>query len=125
VAVGQHPGRCFQSDIVYPFITHPAPQGLGVPFMAVYCSIDRWALGNLELDPGDPADRTLIEAYRVASLSTLQAFEWAFSGGDHSYHTLLKTEEFFTYGLPGTPLVDVVNAFWAGGSPQRVIFGNP
>lgn len=69
-----------------------------------------------------------LEEWRSVALGELANpnITWLFSGGERSYHTLSLKDQMWTYGPAGGPTYgEMVNSFWRGEAPQRVIFGNP
>ncbi len=123
---GEHPGRCFLSAVVYPYITRPAPDGLGLPLFIQYSSIDEFALNLHGIDDrNDPADAAALERWRATALESLAGMDWIFSGGARPYHTVLPSDEKVRMGPPGQTFLEVLARFWEGGAPARVIFGNP
>lgn len=125
-ARGERPGQCFLSARVYPFIAQPSPEGLGLPLLIQYSSIDEFALNLHGIDDrSDPADAAALERWRANTLAELQGIPWVFSGGGRSYHTILLSDEKMHMGPDDRTFVDVLALFWNGGAPVRVIFGNP
>ncbi|NWG34394.1 MAG: hypothetical protein HXY42_08130 [Chloroflexi bacterium] len=123
---GEHPGRCFLSAVVYPYLTQPPPDGLGLPVFIQYSSIDEFALNlhGIE-DRNDAADAAALERWRANTLASLEGMEWVFSGGARPYHTVLQSDEKMQMGPPGQTFLETLSRFWEGGAPMRIIFGNP
>lgn len=123
---GEHPGRCFLSAVVYPYIARPSPEGLGLPMLIQYSSIDEFALNLHGIDdPGDPADAAALERWRATVLASFEGMDWVFSGGERPYHTILRNDERVRMGPQGQRFLQVLARFWEGGRPAQVIFGNP
>ncbi len=122
----EHPGRCFLSAVVHPYITQPPPDGLGLPLLIQYSSIDRYAIDLHGIDdPKDPADDAALERWRATTLKSLEGMDWVFSGGERPYHTILTSNEKLQMGPPGQTFLKVLADFWEGGAPVQIIFGNP
>ncbi|MEW6028292.1 MAG: pectin acetylesterase-family hydrolase [Chloroflexota bacterium] len=125
-ARGERPGQCFLSARAYPFIAQPPPEGLGLPLLIQYSSIDEFALNLHGIDDrNDPADAAALERWRDVILAELQDIPWVFSGGARPYHTILHSDEKMHMGPNGRTFVEVLAVFWNGGAPVQVIFGNP
>lgn len=126
VQAGEHPGRCFLSAVVYPYITHEPPEGYGLTLLIQYSAIDDFALNLHGIDnPNDPADAAALERWRADTLSELENIDWVFSGGDRRYHTILPSDEKIRIGPNGKTFLDVLGHFWDGNAPMQIIFGNP
>lgn len=121
-----NPGRCFLSAVVYPYLTQPSPNGLGLPVFIQYSSIDKFSLDLHSIDnPKDPSDAQALETFRNTSLDSFAGISWVFSGGAQPYHTILTSPTGWTYGETGNTFREVLDRYWQGATPQRVIFGNP
>ena len=121
----KQPAECFYAPVVIPFIVNPEPEGLGVPLMVQYSSIDRWALKQHGIDW--KTDKDGLEKWRVSSLQLLEKLSgvWLFSGGEEVYHTLILKDEAWDIGPQGSTFREVLTRFWEGGPLERVVFGNP
>lgn len=125
-ARGERPGRCFLSARVYPFIAQPPPQGLGLPLLIQYSSIDQYVIELHGIDNrNDPADAAALERWRANTLAELEGIPWVFSSGARPYHTVLLSDEKMHMGPEGSTFIEVLTRFWSGGAPEQVIFGNP
>lgn len=122
---GEHPGRCFLSAVVYPYIANQS-SGLGLPLLIQYSSIDQYAIELHGIDDrSDPADAAALERWRANTLAELEGIAWVFSGGARPYHTVLLSDEKMHIGPEGKTFIEVLARFWGSGAPERVIFGNP
>lgn len=72
----------------------------------------------------DPGDTQALQVWNRAVLASFADAEvgWLFSG-QQSYHTLEFRDDGLKFGPPGDQFGDVIGRFWAGGEPERVIFG--
>jgi hypothetical protein len=126
VLQGQQPGRCFLSSVGYPFVTQPPSNGLGLPYLIQYSSIDEYAIHLHGIDDlNNAADIAALQQWRITALDELKDVQWLFSGGHKPYHALLTNNDMIDYGPPGNTFIELLTRFWQGGQPERVIFGNP
>jgi hypothetical protein len=121
-------GRCYFTGVNYPYITQPSPNGSGLPLLIQSSSIDEPSITFHHINPGDTADAPGLAKWRTTALQSFSGLAWLFSGGHKAYHTLLPRDDSSTgwnMGPPNQTFRQVVTRFWEGGSPVRVIFGNP
>ncbi len=115
---GKHPGACFLLSVIDPYITS-CTRGLCLENLVQSSTIDSSFLGSTNMEEKSK------EKWRQAILREFEAFDWIFSGGDQSYHTLLKGKKLWRYGpRNGLTFGDVLNSYWNNESPKQIIFGN-
>jgi hypothetical protein len=125
---GQKPGNCFMGSTLYPYLTECGENGLCLPNLVQYSSIDLWAVNAHKIDPKASPTNLALEEWRNVVLTELSndKINWLFSGGEKAYHTLLMRDSVWKYGPnEGPSLGALLNSFWKDGAPKRVIFGNP
>jgi hypothetical protein len=125
---GAHPGSCFMTTVVHPYIVNPPPGGLGLPLFIQVSTIDVPATQGHGIDnPSDPNDVAALETWRAQTLASLQGIEWVFSVG-RPFHTLLTRDDSrngWNMGPRGNTFREVLTRFWEGSSPERAVFMNP
>lgn len=122
IAVGELPGTCALGAVSYPFITAAAPNGLGLPYLVQESSLDGSIMRRAGIHLRQPLDQEAVFAVRDAILASLNGVEWAFSGGETAYHTLLPRHNWTLSSPDGTSFYHLLTQFWEGGTPQRVIW---
>lgn len=122
IAAGELPATCILGAVSYPYITAEAPEGLGLPYLVQESSLDGAIMNRAGVRMRQPLDRAAIIAVRNAILDSLIDVEWAFSGGETSYHTLLPRRGWTMTSPEGVSFRDLLTAFWEDGTPQRVIW---
>lgn len=124
---GEDPANCFLGATLYPYLTSCNENGLCLPNLVQYSSIDHWAVTNHKLNPKPSSQNTGLVLWQQNTLGELEELnpQWIFSGGNISYHTLLLKDEMWQYQSPtGNTFGDVLNNFYLGNTPQQVIFGD-
>lgn len=115
------PGHCFLASTLYPYLT-------SLPDLIQNSSIDHSLLIHLNINSKPAPDNVGLELVRSQMLKELSnpQINWLFSGGNISYHTLMQRDEMWKYGPDGGPTFgEIVNSFWKGEQPKKIIFGNP
>ena len=123
---GGHAGDCLMGLFAFPYLVGEPPDGLGLPVLFQQSLADtafsgfhnhdddmdfqvayglRQQADALEADPGDPL------------------MAWWFLGRS-AYHDICRKTDRWTIGEPGNTFRDLLERFWAGGKPERVIW-NP
>jgi len=111
-AAASDPSTCFMAPSWYPFVS------ARVPTLIQQCRFDQSFTSAHHLASTD-ASAASWQSEVTTSLATVP---WLFSGSTPSYHTLLGSDAGFATGPTGSTLEEVLDRFWNGGAPERVLF---
>ncbi len=124
IAAGDRPSLCFFGAPSYPYLTAPPPDGLGLPYLVAEASIDADFFSVMNIRWRSRADHAAVELWRSTAIQGFDGVSWLFSAGDQPYHILLPGNGWLKDDN-GVTLRDLITSFWDGGTPQRLLWGNP
>lgn len=110
---GLHPSRCFLG-----FRSAPHLMSRGVPVLVQQSLHDKWAITNHLIEYDNPNHTEALKAWREASKSAFEPMQWVYSRGGPPYHTLITRD---IKPDDGQAFGDVLEAFWRGDDPIRVV----
>ncbi len=112
-ARGLDPRRCVVGKIWWPYAA-----ATGVPVLVQISGLDQTQAPVFGIDT--PQER---HTWRARIHAELSALPWVYSGG-HTYH-VVAAQESFSGGGDNPSFRDVLDRFWSGAPPERVLFGYP
>jgi hypothetical protein len=111
-AAGRDPSVCFVAPNWYP---HVSQRG---PVLVQQCSFDSSFTDLHHLAATDDAAAT----WRSQVTGSFDGVTWLFSGSTPSYHQLAPADGPLGTEPPGDTFMEVLHAFWTGGTPRRVVY---
>jgi hypothetical protein len=110
---GEDPRRCVVGKIWWPYVA-----ATGVPVLVQISGLDQTQTPVFGIDT--PEER---EAWRARVHDELVGLPWLYSGGQ-PYHVVAAHESFATSGEQPS-FRDLLDRFWSGSPPERVLFRYP
>ncbi len=121
---GGHAGDCMMGLYAFPHLVGAAPDGLGLPVLFQQSLADTAFSGFHNHDDDEAfeilyGERQLADALAADPGDPLLA--WWFLGNAH-YHDICRKTEGWAIGDPGNTFRDLLERFWAGGDPERIVW---